>query len=100
MYIVALAWIYVVLMMSITETSVVAGVMTFVMYGVIPVSIILYVMGTPQRRRRRILEEKLRRESALEAAAKAGPDLVLEATPDPDTPPAPAPAAPGARPET
>jgi predicted DNA repair protein MutK len=98
MYIVALAWIYVVLMMSITETSVVAGVMTFVMYGVIPVTIILYVMGTPQRRRRRILEEKLRRESALEAAAKAGPDPVPEATPDPDTPPTPA--APGARPET
>lgn len=68
MYIVALAWIYVVLMMSITETSVVAGVMTFVMYGVIPVTIILYVMGTPGRRRRRLLAEKMQRDAALKAA--------------------------------
>lgn len=64
MYIVALAWIYVVLMMSITEHSLVAGVMTFLMYGVVPVSIILYVMGTPQRRRKRVLAEKLRLQQA------------------------------------
>lgn len=66
MYIVALAWIYVVLMMSITEHSLVAGVMTFLMYGVVPVSIILYVMGTPQRRRKRVLAEKLRQQQARE----------------------------------
>ena len=77
MYIVALAWMYVVLMMSITETSVVAGVMTFLMYGVVPVAIILYVMGTPGRRRRRLLEEKLKREAAAQAsvpAAGTGPE--------------------------
>ncbi|HEY4541623.1 MAG TPA: hypothetical protein VIG66_04515 [Noviherbaspirillum sp.] len=73
MYIVALAWIYVVLMMSITETSVVAGVMTFVMYGVIPVTIILYVMGTPGRRRRRLLAEKMQRDAALKAAQEQTP---------------------------
>ncbi|HVL76366.1 MAG TPA: hypothetical protein VM406_10135 [Noviherbaspirillum sp.] len=71
MYIVALAWTYVVLMMSITETSVVAGVMTFLFYGAIPVSIILYVMGTPQRRRRRLLAEKIREEEAAEAKRMA-----------------------------
>jgi hypothetical protein len=57
MYIVALAWIYVVLMMSITESSAVAGIMTFLFYGVLPVTIILYVMGTGQRRRRRKAQE-------------------------------------------
>ena len=51
--IVAIAWIYVVLMMSITEHSVVAGIMTFLLYCVLPLTIILYVMATPQRRRRR-----------------------------------------------
>lgn len=81
MYIVALAWIYVVLMMSITETSVVAGVMTFLMYGVVPVTIILYVMGTPQRRRRRLLAEKQRREEM--AAASAMPPSQAAAT-DPE----------------
>lgn len=64
MYIVAIGWIYVVLMMAITEVSVVAGVMTFLMYGVIPLVIILYLMRSPQRRRRRASEEKQRRDAA------------------------------------
>lgn len=58
MYIVAVAWLYVVVMMSVTETSVTAAVVTFFLYGVFPLSIILYLMGTPARRRRRKLEEK------------------------------------------
>jgi hypothetical protein len=53
MYIVAIGWIYVVLMMSITETSVTAGVMTFFLYGILPLGVILYLLGTPERRRRR-----------------------------------------------
>jgi hypothetical protein len=53
MYIVAIAWIYVVFMMSITEQSATAGVMTFLLYGVFPLSIILYLMGMPERKRRR-----------------------------------------------
>jgi len=61
MHIVALAWIYVVLMMSITETSVVAGIATFLLYGIMPLSIILYLTGTRQRNRRRVEREKLLR---------------------------------------
>jgi hypothetical protein len=53
MHIAAVGWIYVVLMMSITENSVVAGIMTFFVYGVLPVTIILYITGTGGRRRRR-----------------------------------------------
>lgn len=75
MYIVAIAWIYVVLMMSITEDSVVAGVMTFLLYGVLPLTIILYLMGAPQRKRNRLQAEKLRRaEAAKDAAATSGND--------------------------
>lgn len=59
MYIVAIAWIYVVLMMSITEQSFIAGVMTFLLYGVLPLAIILYLMGVPERKRRRQIAEKL-----------------------------------------
>ena len=51
MHIVAIGWIYVVLMMAITEHSIVAGIMTFLMYGVIPLAIILYLTGSKQRRR-------------------------------------------------
>jgi hypothetical protein len=52
-YIVAIAWLYVVLMMSLTETSVVAGVVTFALYGLAPLSLFLWLVGTPQRRRNR-----------------------------------------------
>lgn len=62
MYIIAIAWIYVVLMMSITEHSLVAGIMTLLLYGVLPLTIILYVMATPQRRRNRAMAEKSRLE--------------------------------------
>lgn len=53
MYIVAIAWLYVVVLMSLTEASWVAGVATFLLYGVFPLSVLLYLMGTPQRRRNR-----------------------------------------------
>lgn len=75
MYIVAIAWIYVVLMMSITEDSVVAGIMTFLLYGVLPLTIILYLMGTPQRKRARQQAEKLRlAEAVKDVAAASGKD--------------------------
>lgn len=53
MWIVAIAWIYVVGLMSLTETSFVAGVMTFVFYCLIPLSILYYLATTNKRRERR-----------------------------------------------
>jgi hypothetical protein len=53
LYLVAIGWVYVVLLMAMTETSIVAGVMTFALYCVFPLSVILYVMGSPQRKRKR-----------------------------------------------
>jgi hypothetical protein len=53
MHIAAVGWSYVVLMMAITEETVIAGIMTFFLYGVLPVTIILYITGTGGRRRRR-----------------------------------------------
>jgi hypothetical protein len=53
MWIVAVAWIYVVALMAATETSVVAGVMTFVGYCLIPLSILFYLTGGKRRRARR-----------------------------------------------
>ncbi|MGN5350749.1 hypothetical protein ACQ4P5_00760 [Ralstonia sp. L16] len=57
MYIVAIAWLYVVLMMSLTEQSWIAGIGTFVFYGVAPLSLFLWIVGTPARRRRRKAQE-------------------------------------------
>ncbi|WP_225869830.1 hypothetical protein [Glaciimonas sp. PCH181] len=61
MYIVAIAWIYVVFMMAITEQTATAGVMTFLLYGVFPLTIVLYLIGTPQRKRNRQRAEQRRR---------------------------------------
>jgi hypothetical protein len=71
MHIVAIAWIYVVLMMSITERSVIAGIMTFLLYGVLPLLVILYLMGSPQRKRRRALAEK--QEAEMQASSSSSP---------------------------
>lgn len=69
MTLVAIAWIYVVLLMSLAEAmssqgTVLGAVITFVLYGVLPLSIVLYVMGAPGRRRAR---------RAADAAASAPP---------------------------
>lgn len=66
MYIVAIAWLYVVFMMSITEQSIIAGIMTFLLYGVFPLTIVLYLMGTPQRKRNRQIREKSKAAQAAE----------------------------------
>jgi hypothetical protein len=52
-YIIAIAWLYVVVLMSFTEASVIAGIVTFVLYGLAPLSLFLWLFGTPQRRRNR-----------------------------------------------
>ncbi|MGK5055960.1 hypothetical protein ACQ4WY_03330 [Janthinobacterium sp. LB2P49] len=48
----AVAWIYVVGLMALTEPSIVAGVMTFVLYCVIPLSILFYLTGSRRRKRK------------------------------------------------
>lgn len=68
-YIVAIGWIYVVLMMSVTERSAIAGIATFILYGAFPLSIILYVMDAPRRRKvRKLREEQARNARATKAA--------------------------------
>jgi biotin transporter BioY len=51
MYIIAIAWIYVAFLMAVSETSLVAGVMTFIFYGLLPCALLLWILGAPQRKR-------------------------------------------------
>jgi hypothetical protein len=53
MHIIAIAWIYVTLLMALTETNVTAGILTFGLYGLMPLTLLLWLLGTPERRRRR-----------------------------------------------
>jgi hypothetical protein len=59
MYLVAIAWVYVVLMMAIVEAlspqgTVLGAMFTFALYGLLPLGIVMYLLGTPLRRRARI----------------------------------------------
>jgi hypothetical protein len=72
MVLVAIAWMYVVLMMAVAEATsnqgtLMGAVFTLLLYGALPLSIVLYVMNTPARRRARRAQE-----SAAPAASAAG----------------------------
>lgn len=51
MHIVAIGWLYVTLMMAITEKNLTAGVLTFLFYGLAPCALFLWLAGTRRRRR-------------------------------------------------
>lgn len=57
MYIVAIAWLYVTLLMAATEPSLVRGALTFTFYGLGPLALLLWLMGGPRRRRDRVRRE-------------------------------------------
>lgn len=68
MHIVAIAWMFVVLLMTLAEAtspqgSLLGALFTFLLYGALPLSIVLYVMATPARRRRRLATEAAEREA-------------------------------------
>ncbi len=73
MHIAAVGWIYVTLMMAITEETVVAGIMTFFLYGVLPTMIILYVGGSGQRRKRREAQQLQAIQERQQATARTRP---------------------------
>ena len=77
MWIVVIAWMYVAVMMAVAEAfgpqgSILGGVITLLLYGVAPVSLVIYLMTTPMRRRR--LREREAAELRSAAAAPLQPD--------------------------
>ena len=74
MYLIAIAWMYVVVMMAAAEATnangtVLGALVTFVLYGLLPLGIVLYLFGTPGRKRAR---------RALEAAETSAPEAASE----------------------
>ncbi|MBY0340998.1 MAG: hypothetical protein K2Q19_07515 [Rhodocyclaceae bacterium] len=53
MYIIVIAWLYVIVLMAATEKTVVAGLLTLIFYGLAPVALFVWIFGTPGRRRAR-----------------------------------------------
>ena len=59
MYIIAIAWLYVTFLMAATEASIATGILTFFFYGLAPCALLLWILGTPQRERKKALQEEL-----------------------------------------
>lgn len=56
MYLIVIAWLYVTLLMALAEAfssqgSVLGAIITFLLYGVLPMSLVIYLWGTPLRRK-------------------------------------------------
>jgi hypothetical protein len=65
MHLIAIAWIYVVLMMALAEAlssqgTVLGAVITFLFYGLLPLGLVLYIVSTPARKRARQAAEASR----------------------------------------
>ena len=90
MYLVPIAWLYVALMMSVAEAThsngtVLGAIITFVLYGALPVGLVLYFMGSPARRRA-IQAREAAELAAARQAASVQPDGGGLAPADPVTP--------------
>lgn len=80
MYLVAIAWLYVTVMMAVAEAaspngSLLGAFFTFMLYGALPLSIVLYILGTPGRKRRL-------REKALQESQQAQQALAVNSSAD------------------
>lgn len=78
MYLVAIAWLYVAVMMAIAEAthsqgSLLGAIITFLLYGVLPLSVVLYVMGAPLRRRQRLQQDQQQSQVDLPDAVPKSP---------------------------
>jgi len=90
-YLVVIGWLYVVLMMSVAEATnttgtVLGAVITFALYGVLPIVLVIYIMRTPQRRKERkaieAAEDQARRETAAQPVQPAQPVQAASGEPD------------------
>ena len=67
MYIVAIAWMFVVTLMAVVEAvasngSLLGAILTFVFYGILPLGLVLYLLGTPLRLRHNKAKEAAEQE--------------------------------------
>jgi hypothetical protein len=88
MYLVVIAWIYVVLMMSVAEATntngtLLGAIVTFFLYGVGPAALAAYLMGTPARKK------AIKKQEAEELAAHLAAQVTQDPASTPVVPPAP-----------
>ena len=93
MYILVIGWLYVALMMAVAEAmhssgTVLGGIITFALYGLGPVALVVYLMQSPARRKARKAQE------VAEVAESSAPNTSRSDPPDAGGHAAAAPVAP------
>ncbi len=87
-HLVVIAWGYVVVMMAVAEATsttgtVLGAIFTFLLYGLLPIALVVYLMLAPARGRANKARELAAQEAARRAAAASHlPDERSEATGD------------------
>ncbi len=59
MYIIAIGWLYVTLLVAANEATIVAGIISFAFYGLLPCSLLIWLSGSRVRRERRKHRESM-----------------------------------------
>ncbi|MCY1504290.1 hypothetical protein D9M68_384550 [compost metagenome] len=82
-HLIVIGWLYVAVMMAVAEATnttgtVLGALVTFLLYGLAPVALVIYLMATPARRR----AIKEREAQAQEAARRAAADTAEAAASD------------------
>lgn len=94
MYLVVIGWLYVALMMAVAEAASTDGtllgaIITFLLYGVGPVALLVYILSTPARKRAIKAREQAQQAASQAARPQDGsgePDAGGEPPADPVAP--------------
>jgi apolipoprotein N-acyltransferase len=62
MYIIAIGWLYVTVLVAATEPTLIAAIISFSFYGLLPCGLLLWISGSKVRRQRRAYLESLANE--------------------------------------
>lgn len=86
MYLIVIAWCYVTVMMAIVEASspqgsIVGALVTFVLYGLLPMAILVYILGTPQRKRQ-LKAQREAQQCAYDQSQAALDEVTAAVSPD------------------
>jgi len=86
-HLIVIGWLYVAVMMAVAEATnttgtVLGALVTFLLYGLAPVALVIYLMATPARRRAIKEREAQAQARAQEAARRAAAEAAASDLPD------------------
>ena len=87
MYLIVIAWLYVTVMMAVAEASspqgsILGAAITFTLYGLLPISILVYILGTPARKRKLQAQREAEQRAFDEGQAALHPQQAPSDLPD------------------